>query len=141
MVIPLTPRTPQYRVPSIAAGMGEKPKPEAPPQSLVVQRTKPSRGPAATASARPKTQVASACAPDEQRLTNYAGRMVAGLGLGPKDDLKLFASDGKPLPNLAPVMLAMSAVELGALKASPDLVEAAVQRLSERTILVKRAEP
>jgi hypothetical protein len=132
MVIPMAPKTPQYRVPSIAAGMGEKPKPSSSPQPLVVQRAKPSREPAAAASTAPKPQVASACAPDEQRLNNYASRMVQGLGLGPKDDLKLFSADGKPLPNLPSVMLAMSAVELGALRASPDLVERAIQRVSAR---------
>jgi hypothetical protein len=132
MVIPMTPKTPQYRVPSIAAGMGEKPKPPVAPQPLMAQRAKPKREPAATASAAPKPQVASTCAPDEQRLRNYAGRMVEGLGLGPNDDLKLFGSDGKPLPNLAAVMLAMSSVELGALRASPALVEAAIERVTKR---------
>lgn len=128
VVIPVTPKTPQYRVPSIAAGMGEKPK--APdPRPLVVQKPKPTRERATTTTAAaPKPPVATACAPDEQRLQNYAGRMVNGLGIGPKDDLKLFAADGKPLPNLASVMLAMSSVELGALKASPDLVNAAIDR-------------
>lgn len=131
MVIPMAPKTPQYRVPDIAAGMGEKPK--APdPRPLVIQRAKPKREPVATASTAPKTQVASACAPDEQRLRNYASRMVEGLGLGPNDDLKLFSAEGKPLPNLARVMLAMSAFELGALRASPDLVEAAIERASAK---------
>jgi len=132
LVIPLTPKTPQYRVPGIAAGMGEKPKPSRTPQPLVVQRVKPKREPATTASAAPKAQMASACAPDEQRLRNYAGRMVESLGLGPDDDLKLFDSEGRPLPNLAHVMLAMSAFELGALRASPDLVEAAIERANAR---------
>jgi len=127
MAIPVTPKTPQYRVPSIAVGMGEKPK-AADPRPLVVQRPKPKREPATTASASPKPPVASACAPDEQRLRNYASRMVEGLGIGPNDDLKLFTEDGKPLANLAPVMLAMSAFELGTLKASPDLVRAAIER-------------
>ena len=54
--------------------------------------------------------------------------MVDGIGLGPSDDLKLFADDGTPLPNLTHVMLAMSAFELGALRASPDLVEGAIER-------------
>jgi hypothetical protein len=35
MVIPMGPKTPQYRVPSIAAGMGEKPKPAKPLEPLV----------------------------------------------------------------------------------------------------------
>ncbi|WP_414473796.1 hypothetical protein [Microvirga sp. M2] len=127
IVIPVKPKTPEYRVPSIAVGMGEKPK--APdPRPLVVEKPRPKREAAAKAPAAPNPRAVSACAPDEQRLRNYAARIVEGLGLGPKDDLKLFAVDGKPLPNLAPVMLAMSAVELGALQASPDLVKAAIER-------------
>jgi len=58
--------------------------------------------------------------------------MVEGLGLGPNDDLKLFSAEGKPLPNLARVMLAMSSFELGALRASPELVEAAIERASTK---------
>jgi hypothetical protein len=132
MVIPMAPKTPQYRVPSIATGMGEKPKPAKPPEPLVAVRRKPAKEPAATASAAPKpapkVQLAAACPSEEQRHRNYAGRMVEGLGLGPGDDLKLFAEDGTPLPNLVHVMLAMSAFELGALRASPDLVEGAIER-------------
>ncbi|MBM1170685.1 hypothetical protein [Microvirga arabica] len=132
MVIPMAPKTPQYRVPSIAAGMGEKPKPAKSLEPLVAARRKPVREPATTASAAPKptpkVQVAAACPSEEQRHRNYAGRMVEGLGLGPSDDLKLFADDGTPLPNLTHVMLAMSAFELGALRASPDLVEGAIER-------------
>lgn len=132
MVLPMTSKTPQYRVPSIAAGMGEKPKPAKQPQPLVVARRKPAKAPVATASTvpkpAPKVQVAAACPSEEQRHRNYAGRMIETLGLGPSDDLKLFAQDGTPLPNLAHVMLAMSAFELGALRASPDLVEGAIER-------------
>jgi len=145
MVIPMTPktpqyRTPQYRVPDIAAGMGEKPK--APdPRPLVAQRPKPAPQPVRNAAATPKVQVASACGSEEQRLRNYASRMAEPLGLKPTDDLKLFAADGRPLPNLAPVMLAMSAVELGALRASPDLVEAAIERASAKVQENAKAMP
>ena len=66
--------------------------------------------------------------------------MVGGLGIGPTDDLKLFTENGAPLPNLSPVMLAMSAFELGALRASPDLVERAIQRAAERVEARARAE-
>jgi hypothetical protein len=145
MVISMAPKTPQFRVPSIAAGMGEKPKPAKPPEPLVAARRKPAREPAATALAAPKpapkVQVAAACPSEEQRHRNYAGRMVEGLGLGPADDLKLFAEDGTPQPNLIRVMLAMSAFELGALRANPDLVEGAVRRMAERIALAKGAEP
>ncbi|WP_262029552.1 hypothetical protein [Microvirga sp. Mcv34] len=134
MVIPMAPKTQQYRVPSIAAGMGERPKPSQPP--VAVTRRKPAKEPAATASAvpkaPPKVQVASACPSEEQRHRNYATRMVEGLGLGPSDDLKLFSPEGRPLPNLAHVMLAMSSFELGTLRASPDLVEEAIERATAR---------
>jgi hypothetical protein len=66
--------------------------------------------------------------------------MVEGLGLGPADDLKLFAEDGTPQPNLAHVMLAMSAFELGALRASPDLVEDALRRMIDRIAVARNAE-
>jgi hypothetical protein len=145
MVIPMAPKTPQFRVPNIAAGMGETPKPAKPQQPLVVARPKPARQPVTTASAAPqpapKVQVAAACPSEEQRHRNYAGRMVEGLGVGPADDLKLFAEDGTPQPNLIRVMLAMSAFELGALRANPDLVEGAVRRMADRIAVAKSAEP
>ncbi len=135
VVIPITPKTPQFRVPSIAEGMGEKPKPTPSPPPAVARR-KPVKEPAVAASAAPrpapKVQVANACPSEEQRHRNYAGRMVEGLGLKATDDLKLFAEDGTPQPNLAHVMLAMSAFELGVLRAGPDLVEEAVRRMSDK---------
>ena len=66
---------------------------------------------------------------DEVRIQAYAAKISGSVGLKPTDDLDLFGPDGAPRPNLAPVMLAMSAVELGTLRASPDLVEAAIARL------------
>jgi hypothetical protein len=85
--------------------------------------------PVATASTAPPLRPAvSACAPDEQRIQNYAGRIVEGLDLAPQADLGLFAPDGRPQPNLARVLLAMSAFELGYLRASVDLVEEAIER-------------
>lgn len=70
------------------------------------------------------------CANDETRIRNYATRIAAGVGVKVDDDLLLFDSEGRPTPNLAPVMLAMSAVELGTLRAGPALVEAAIARLA-----------
>jgi hypothetical protein len=85
--------------------------------------------PVATASTAPPLRPAvSACAPDEQRIQNYAGRIVEGLDLAPEADLGLFAPDGRPQPNLTRVLLAMSAFELGYLRASVDLVEEAIER-------------
>ena len=72
------------------------------------------------------------CGSDEQRIQNYAWRIVQGLGLKPSDDLRLFEEDGRPLPNLPRVMLAMSSFELGALRASTSLIEGAVVRAALR---------
>ncbi|MGU3359836.1 hypothetical protein ACLBWX_05825 [Methylobacterium sp. M6A4_1b] len=74
------------------------------------------------------------CGDDETRIRNYATRISASVGLKVEEDLKLFGPDGRPLPNLRPVMLAMSSVELGALRAGPALVEAAIARLDATTL-------
>ena len=71
------------------------------------------------------------CAGDTVRINNYAARIAGSVGLKPDDDLHLFAPDGSPLPNLAAVMLVMSAVELGTLRAGPDLVAGAIGRLTQ----------
>ncbi|SFM13202.1 hypothetical protein [Methylobacterium pseudosasicola] len=73
------------------------------------------------------------CTGDEVRIQAYAARISGSVGLKPGDDLDLFGPDGTPRPNLAPVMLAMSAVELGTLRAGPDLVAEAIARLKPTT--------
>ncbi len=124
-----------FRVPDVAVGVGEKP--------LTLSSTLPYRVPAPAPSAQgprpsapaiagPAPGPAPACAGDEQRLRNYAERIVAPLGLGPADDLRLFEPDGTPTDHLAPVMLAMSGFELGTLRASGTLVEGAVERQRAR---------
>jgi hypothetical protein len=147
-------KTPQYRVPDIAEGMGERKKPAELPTPRAVRAAKPAApsavaprrsAPAATVAsaakpAAPRPEAASACAPDEQRLRNYATRLVEGLGLGPTDDLHLFDADGTPLPNLARVMLAMSGFELGMLRADPDLVERAIERVAAKAREGSRAD-
>ncbi|RDI60880.1 hypothetical protein [Microvirga subterranea] len=148
MVLPV--RTPQYRVPDIMAGGGERKKPEPavrpskPSPVAIAMARKPQPAPKATASAAPKPvpqpQAATACAPDEQRIRNYAARMVEGLGIGPTDDLRLFEADGTPLPNLTHIMLAMSGFELGMLKADHDLVERGIQRAAMKSGGASRAE-
>jgi hypothetical protein len=144
--VPLAP-LPTFRVPDIAVGMGERPgAAEAPGGSRRAAARGPGRQSEPLSS---RERVASAGAPrnaattgasastgssalagctDEQRIRNYASRMVRDLGIGPADDLRLFTLDGAPLPNLAPVMIAMSAFELGALAATRDVVEGALAR-------------
>ncbi|SFG48413.1 hypothetical protein [Methylobacterium gossipiicola] len=74
------------------------------------------------------------CGNDETRIRNYAARIAGSVGLKIEDDLKLFGPDGRPLPALRGVMLAMSRVELGALAATPTLVDAAIARLDAGTL-------
>ena len=75
---------------------------------------------------------APSCTPDEHRIRNYAARIAAAVGLEAGDDLTLFDAEGRPLPNLHAVMLAMSGFELGLLRAGSDLVAGAVERLAQR---------
>jgi hypothetical protein len=133
---------PAYGVPMIAVGVGiVEPKPE-PSRSKQIART-PVRSVVAqakpTVPAPAKVASAASCAPDEGRLRNYAQQMVEGLGLGPNDDLKLFTAEGAPLPNLMPVMLAMSAFELGMLRADPELVGGAIERATARVSALRGA--
>jgi hypothetical protein len=137
MVLPV--RTPQFRVPDIAVGMGERKAKVAapsPPRRAAGSKPVPARATMASAALKPppmpKPATATVCSPDEQRLRNYAARMVEGLGLGPTDDLRLFEGHGAPLPNLSHVMLAMSGFELGMLRADPELVERAIRRAAAK---------
>ena len=81
------------------------------------------------------------CMGDPVRIEAYAGRISGSVGLKPGDDLDLFGPDGTPRANLATVMLAMSAVELGTLRAGPDLVAGAIARLRPLTPAANGASP
>ncbi|HEY8383124.1 MAG TPA: hypothetical protein VIL09_13330 [Microvirga sp.] len=143
---------PAFRVPDIAAGLGERPQasasaalpyratPQRPAARPAAPKAAPKAAPTTTGSLAaapapapaPSPAPVVSCAPDEQRLRNYAGRLAEPLGLGPDDDLKLFEADGTPLPNLASVLASMSAFELGTLRADPDLIAGAVERQALR---------
>jgi hypothetical protein len=138
---------PSYRVPDIAAGMGER-RPAATASlmapSVQPRRAVPRRATAAPAAKPPRPAAAPgwieridvagagapACGGDETRIQNYAARIAGSVGLKPADDLKLFDAEGRPSANLPAVMLAMSSVELGYLYAGARLIEAAVARLA-----------
>ncbi|MGX7703293.1 hypothetical protein [Methylobacterium sp. Gmos1] len=124
-------------LPTIATGIGEAARPAAiePMRALDGARL------AAEAAALPTLAVAPAsslppslrppaplCGSDEIRIQNYAARIAGSVGVKPGDDLGLFTPDGHATARLAPVLLAMSSVELGALRASPALVAAAIAR-------------
>ena len=74
------------------------------------------------------------CGGDEPRIRNYADAIARSVGVGREDDLGLFDPVGTATARLAPVMEAMSRVELGALRASHELVERAINRLASGSI-------
>lgn len=116
---------PSYRVPDIAAGMGERP--------ARLGRTLPKRAAvAATTVPAPAATASISCGSEEGRIGNYAQAIAKALGVEPSRDLQLFDGAGQPTPNLLPVMVAMSAIELGYLHAGPELVERAIDRLRVR---------
>lgn len=75
---------------------------------------------------------AMTCAAETQRIANYAARIAENLAVGPDADLGLFDEAGRPTPNLARALVNMAAVEIGPLKARPDLVDRAVAGLGKR---------
>jgi hypothetical protein len=108
---------------------------KAAPRPVVAAAVPPSRPETAAPAVPPRASppAAGGCGSDEQRIQNYASRIVAGLGLRPGDDLKLFEPEGRPLPNLSHGLLARSAFELGHLGARLDLVAGAVARAAAAT--------
>jgi hypothetical protein len=104
------------KAPGIAAGMGEK----------AVSGVKLSTPVTSWSSLSPP---AMSCAGEDQRIRNYAVRAVEGFSLKPEDDLALFSKEGQPQLGLSRLMLNMSAVELGNLRAKEALIEAAIAKI------------
>ncbi|OAS22813.1 hypothetical protein [Methylobacterium platani] len=125
-------------LPTIATGIGEAPRPAAaiePGRILDGARLAAEAAALPTLAAAPVSALPPAlrppaplCGSDEIRIQNYAARIAGSVGVKPADDLGLFTADGHATARLAPVLLAMSSVELGALRASPALVAAAIAR-------------
>ena len=142
--VPLAP-LPTYRGVDIAAGMGvrpgrpevERPAARTPP----VVRSSAPPPPVRYASARAPAPVASGCGSEEGRIRYYGSAIAKALGVSPDDDLKLFDEVGQPTANLLPVMVAMSAIELGYLHAGPELVERAIDRLRIKLALAANPAP
>jgi hypothetical protein len=148
-------------VPDLAAGIASSAEPARPARSgaaptALLERKTASRVPSAErmvaesallpaiAAGLPVLDLrlpAPLCTGDEVRIQAYAGRISASVGLKPGDDLDLFGPDGTPRANLAPVMQVMSAVELGTLRAGPDLVAGAIARLRPLTPAAIGATP
>ena len=113
--------------PSIMAGGGEKaiPLPTIRLASLGLDDlgVLPPPGPLTPAPA-------PTCTADNARIAAYAAAVAKDVVARPTDDLALFAPDGTPGQNLAKVMLAMAAVEIGPRRVLPALVEAAIAEAS-----------
>ena len=72
------------------------------------------------------------CAPETQRILNYAASIASGIAAGPDADLALFDAEGAPTPNFAKALFNMAAVEIGPLRAARTLVDAAAAALEKR---------
>ncbi len=138
-------------LPTIATGIGEAPRGAAaiePGRILDGARLAAEAAALPTLAAVPASSLPPAlrppaplCGSDELRIQAYAARIAGSVGVKPGDDLGLFTADGQATARLAPVLLAMSSVELGALRASPALVAAAIARAdTERTAARRQAE-
>ena len=112
---------PLMRTPSIEAGVSEVPLTSS-INLAALTLTTPLTG------QRERAAPVASCASESQRIARYAGLAVAGIAGSPGDDLKLFDSAGQSTANLARIMANMAAVEIGPLRADPDLIAAAVAR-------------
>ncbi|MCB1541272.1 MAG: hypothetical protein KDJ25_10630 [Rhodoblastus sp.] len=128
------------KTPTIAAGIGameaQGPKAAAKPLAPVRLAMLPYPGvamgpdPRIGASLPPLPKFS--CAPETQRILNYATNIASGVAAGPDADLALFDADGKPTPNFAKALFNMAAVEIGPLRATRALVDAATATLEKR---------
>jgi hypothetical protein len=108
------------RAPEIAVGMGE---PQRTPINIAALEF-------AVPAAEP---LGTACAGDSARLQNYASRAIEGIAESPEDDLNLFLADGMPAPHLLRMLENMAKVEIGPLVPRPDLIAAAIARVSSKS--------
>ena len=126
---------PMMQTPTIAAGMGameREPKALAPVRLAMLPYPGVAIGPDPRIGASLPPLPKFSCAPETQRIDNYAARIAAGVASGPDADLALFDSGGGPTPNFAKALFNMAAVEIGPLRATQALVDAAVAAVAAR---------
>jgi len=129
------------KTPTIAAGMGamEARQDNSPPKALAPVRLAMLPYPGIAMGPDPRIGASLpplpkfSCAPETQRIANYAAKIAAGVAAGPDADLALFDAQGRPTPNFAKALFNMAAVEIGPLRATQALVDAAVASLAART--------
>lgn len=111
------------RAPAIAVGSGER----APASSALRTIPLAALAPAPARGAKPEPAVPRiACTGEALRIRNYAAQIAAAAGVGPTDDLQLFAPDGTAHARLRAVMLAMAGVEIGPYGVRAALVDNAI---------------
>ena len=126
---------PMMQTPTIAAGMGAvetKGQKTQPLRLPMLAHPGPALGPDPRIGASLPPLPKLSCAPETQRILNYATNIAAGVAAGPDADLALFDAEGKPTPNFAKALFNMASVEIGPLRATQALVDAAVARLAPR---------
>jgi hypothetical protein len=117
--------------PEIAVGMGEQNRGPVPPTKI-----------AALEFAAPVTDTPpAACTSETTRIQNYASRAIEGITASPNDDLNLFLADGEAGENLARLLENMAKVEIGPLAARAELIAAAIDRLTPRSLTAGMPRP
>ncbi|WP_020176959.1 hypothetical protein [Methyloferula stellata] len=106
--------------PEIAVGMGERDIKLNPVEYTALGFGKPLASPIVS------------CTDDGPRIAAYAHHAIDGVVTGINDDLRLFAEDGSPTPNLARVMRNMASVEIGPLSVQARLIDAGIAALADR---------
>jgi len=106
--------------PEIAVGMGERDIKLNPVEYTALGLGKPLASPIVS------------CTDDGPRIAAYAHHAIEGVVTGINDDLRLFAEDGSPTPNLARVMRNMASVEIGPLSVQARLIDAGIAALADR---------
>jgi hypothetical protein len=69
----------------------------------------------------------ASCPGETARLANYAARAIEGIARSPDEDLKLFDTQGGPLPALPRLLANMASVEIGPYRADAKLIRAAIE--------------
>ncbi len=118
------PSIPMMRAPEIAVGMGERAQPAV--MKIAPVRLASLGVPDAPRAAEPIVP-RIACASEGVRIRNYAVALAKGIAEGALDDLKLFDDKGLPTPALARALANMAAVEIGPMRAAPELIARAVE--------------
>jgi hypothetical protein len=77
----------------------------------------------------------ASCPGETARLANYAARAIEGIARSPDEDLKLFDTQGSPLPALPRLLANMAGVEIGPYRVDAKLIRAAIEAVDSASAL------